>query len=155
MVEYNPPTGFYFKVSFEQITTVPVDFRFQSVSGLSAEVVTETYKEGGENRFDHELVVKTQYPDLVLKRGLWVSDNKDDSIIARDVQEWCMQMMHRLMAQPTNIDITLLNAAKVPLKQWTVMRAWPKKWEVTDLSAASNEVLIETIQLHYDWFKMK
>ncbi len=30
----------------------------------------ETFKEGGENRFEHKLPVRTKYADLVLKRGM-------------------------------------------------------------------------------------
>lgn len=46
------------------------DIGFQSVSGLGVEVTTETVVEGGENRFEHALPVRTAYTDLVLKRAL-------------------------------------------------------------------------------------
>jgi len=65
---YYPPVGFHFKVEFVGIGN-DNDVRFQSVSGLSVEFDTEAYEEGGENRFEHTLPVRTKYPDLSLKRG--------------------------------------------------------------------------------------
>ena len=66
---YYPPWGFYYKVEFS-ISKDTDDARFQSVSGLSVEYDYETFKEGGENRFEHKLPVRTKYADLVLKRGM-------------------------------------------------------------------------------------
>ena len=42
--------------------------RFQDVSGLSFEIETETFVEGGENRFEYKLPKRIKYPNLVLKR---------------------------------------------------------------------------------------
>ena len=66
---YYPPVGFHFKVEFVNLGNNN-DTRFQSVSGLNVEFETETFKEGGENRFEHKLPVRTKYPDLSLKRGI-------------------------------------------------------------------------------------
>ena len=49
---YYPPVGFHFKVEFIGIGN-DNDTRFQSVSGLNVEYDTESFKEGGENRFEH------------------------------------------------------------------------------------------------------
>ncbi len=64
-----PFPGFHFIVQFELSPQLPVDVGFQEVSGLSVSVDLETYKEGGENRFIHRLPGRTQFSDLVLKRG--------------------------------------------------------------------------------------
>src|SRR3954451_19545975 len=46
---------------------------FSECSGLSMEVATEDYHEGGENRFVHKLPSNGQQPNLVLKRGMTTS----------------------------------------------------------------------------------
>ena len=69
MVDYYPPLGFYYKVEFG-VSKTRNDVRFQSVSGLSIEYDYESFKEGGENRFEHKLPVRTKYADMVLKRGM-------------------------------------------------------------------------------------
>src|SRR3954469_14059973 len=76
-----PAVGFHFRVSFGASDEDDGDSRFQSVSGLSVEVETETKKEGGENRFEHVLPVRTKYPLLVLKKGL---------IQSRSFRRWCL-----------------------------------------------------------------
>jgi phage tail-like protein len=154
MEVYYPPVGFYFSVTFERINKVAEDFRFQSVTGLSSEIVTETYKEGGQNQFEHELPVKAQYPDLVLKRGLLVPKTSGSALETNDVQQWCRRTIQTLIVQPTDMMITLLNTAGVPLMSWNVVHAWPKKWMVSDFNAEENQIVIETMEFTYHYFRL-
>jgi len=62
MAKQYPPVGFHFRVVFSGIGDSDVDSRFQSVSGLSMELETETVKEGGENRYEHVLPVRSKFP---------------------------------------------------------------------------------------------
>ena len=52
--EYYLPS-FYFRVAFSGVlgSSVPSDNSFLDVSGIKAEVDTEEYQSGGENRFVH------------------------------------------------------------------------------------------------------
>ena len=149
---YAPPLSFYFQVDFLDISTVTEDFRFQSVSGLTSEVVTESYKEGGQNRFDYELPVKTQYPNLILKRGLLAPKSPGSRRQIKDLQQWCHRMMRTLIVRPSNIKIDLLKPNGDPVMSWEIIRAWPKKWVVSDFNAEENQIVFETIELHYDYF---
>ena len=151
---YYPPVSFFFRVAFLNIKTVTEDARFQSVSGLSSEVVTETYKEGGQNQFDHELPMKIQHPNLVLKRGLLAPKTSGSRLLANDIQQWCLQMMETLIVRPTDIKIDLLNPAGNTIMSWDVIHAWPKKWLVSDFDAEENQIAIETMELHYDSFRL-
>ena len=72
---YYPPVGFHFKVEFIGVGN-DNDTRFQSVSGLTVEYDTESFKEGGENRYEHKLPVRTKYPDLSLKRGMLTASDQ-------------------------------------------------------------------------------
>lgn len=145
MPESYPPVSFYYQVSFNGIGDNAIDTRFQSVSGLSAEVKTETYKEGGENRFEHVLPVKSSYSDITLKRGL-ATDSK--------LIKWFTDTFETMQVQPVTIDIMLLNEEGDPLVSWNLVHAWPKKWSISDFDAEQNAIAIETLELHYRTFSI-
>ncbi len=147
MAGYYPPVGFHFRVEFSDISKNDNDTRFQSVTGLSVEYDMETFKEGGENRFEHSLPVRTKYPDLVLKRGYLVSGS--------DIFKWCKKAFQEREFQPANLIISLLNENHEPLKTWNVVGAWPKKWSVSDFNAESNAIVIETLELRYQFFTIQ
>lgn len=140
-----PPVSFYYLVSFNGIGDNTIDTRFQSVSGISAEVQTETYQEGGENRFEHVLPVRSSYSDITLKRGLAT----DSELIA-----WFTDTFDTMQVQPVTIDIMLLNAEGEPLVSWNLVHAWPKKWSISDFDAEQNAIAIETLELHYRTFSI-
>ena len=35
---------------------------------------------------------------------------------------------------------------------WQVKHAWPKKWSVADLNAESSAIMIETLEIGYQYF---
>lgn len=143
MADYQPFASFHFRVDFLDIQTVDRDVLFQSVSGLEATVDTEEVKEGGENRFTHALPVRSKYSDLVLKRGALT----DSGVIA-----WCRDALEGARIQPSTVLVHLLNEAHEPLVTWNVVHAWPKKWSMTELHSEKSEVLIETLELNYNFF---
>ena len=144
MAAYYPPVGFHFRVDFLDIQTVEDDIRFQSASGLNVDLDTEAVKEGGENRFTHNLPVRSKYSDLVLKRGVLT----DSGVIA-----WCRNAFENFTFQPTTVQVHLLNASHEPLITWTLTHTWPLKWSVSDMNAAEGSVLVETLELSYQYFK--
>jgi len=112
MANYYPPVGFHFSVSFDsEVSAQSADGYFQSVSGLNIEVETETFKEGGENRFVHQLPVRTKFPNLVLKRGM---------LINSDLFKWCLDTFQTMEVTPANLIISLLNEDHEPLKSWKI-----------------------------------
>jgi phage tail-like protein len=144
---YYPPVGFHFKVKFLNIGN-DNDVRFQSVSGLNVEYDSETIKEGGENRYEHKLPVRSKYPDLSLKRGMLT----DSRLI-----KWFLDILQQrdfINNKPAEINISLLNEQHQPLRSWNVKNAWPKKWSVSDLNAQENTLVIETLDLSYSYFTL-
>lgn len=139
---YYPPVGFHFRVEFLSLGS-DNDTRFQTVAGLSVDYDTETFKEGGENRFEHKLPVRTKYPDLSLKRGML----KDSAVIA-----WCLDAFQNRTFLPVQVNVSLLNEQHQPLRTWQVYNAWPKKWSVSDLNAQENGIVVETLDLSYSYF---
>lgn len=145
MAAYYPPIGFHFKVEFSGISTQKNDHQFQSVSGLSVDLETEEVAEGGENRFKHKIPVRTKYANLVLKRGLLL----DSGII-----EWCKKALENFEIEPVNLSVKLLNEKHEPLLTWNIVHAYPVKWNVSDFNAEENKLVIETLELSYNYFKI-
>ena len=142
---YYPPVGFHFSVSFKKGSSSASESQFQSVSGLSVDIDTEEYAEGGENRFKHKLPVKTRYPNLVLKRGLFIQS---------DLIDWCKDAIENFKFERRDVTVILLNEQHTPLMTWEISGSFPVKWNVDDFNATESKLVIETIELSYNYFKV-
>lgn len=145
MSEY-PAVGFYFSVSFSDDPS-DSETSFKEVSGLSMEMDTETIEEGGVNDYTHIVPKRRKHNNLVLKRGF--SANKD-------LTTWCEDaIMGGLLdgVYPEDITVKLLNENGQPLKSWSFYKAWPVKWELSPFDSEKNEVVIETLEFAYSYFK--
>ncbi|MEP7377642.1 MAG: phage tail protein [Chitinophagaceae bacterium] len=152
MASYYPPCGFYFKVEFIGVNGMDDDTeqRFQEVSGLSVEVEIDELHEGGENRFSYKLPKRAKYPNLVLKRGLlqntkvlkWINDCISGYFEASPAS----------IAQPADIIITLMDEAGGETAVWNVVQAYPLKLSTSDFKASDNSIVVETIELAYQYF---
>jgi phage tail-like protein len=145
MANYYPPVAFHFKVEVLGLPPNADDARFTEVGGLSVEVGTEEIAEGGENRFIQKYPTRAKYPELVLKRGL---------LVQSAVLDWVRRCIEDDRIEPKNVDVKLLNDNHEPLLTWHVVNAYPTKWAVADLNATGNTVVIETLQLFYQYFTL-
>lgn len=149
---YYPPGGFYFTVAVlgsgaALAMASGVDASFQEISGIEAKFDTEEVTEGGENRFVYRLPKPAKYSNLVLKRGI-VAVNSF-------LVEWVGQTVGSSLSLPIlpqNILVTLLNEEGNPLIAWGFANAWPVRSQVAPLSASDNKILIETMELSYNYF---
>ncbi|TPN83952.1 phage tail protein [Aquimarina algicola] len=141
--------GFHFKVSFLNLPeSKEVDVQFQSVSGLDVQIEKEAFKEGGENRFEHSLPGRRKYTTLTLKRGIL---KPKDSGLTR----WCQEAFQNLVVEPIGkVNVELLNENHSVLMHWELSHVWPVSWKVGELNAEKGEVLIETLELNYNYFKL-
>jgi phage tail-like protein len=121
------------------------DIRFREVSGFNMELEEETYNEGGENRFSLKFPVRARYPDLILKRGL-LTDSA--------VRIWCENAILNLDIVPITVWVNILNEIHEPLQTYTFFNTWPKKWSISDLNAESSEIVVESLELAYQYFKV-
>jgi phage tail-like protein len=144
---YHLPVGFHFKVNIEG--TGDGDMRFQNVSGLSAEIDTETVAEGGENRFSHRLPKPVKYSNLILKRGMMVGSG---------LIGWFQDAVENFQFSPRTITVQLLGPPEgtgkeaMVLEQWVFTNAWPVKWQISDFDATQNQLVIETIEFAFQYF---
>lgn len=141
-----PLTAYHFVVAFELFPQLPHDLRFQEVSGLTVNMEMEPYREGGQNRFEHQLPVKTTYTDLTLKRGMFE--------LPSGIMAWCINAVQHFEFQPTNLLVSLLNDQHVPVQSWYVVNAIPKSVEFSNLNAEESQVAIETLVLSYNYFNI-
>ncbi|ETX04321.1 phage tail protein [Candidatus Entotheonella palauensis] len=139
-----PHPGFHFLVLFELFPQFPNDIRFQEVSGLAVSTKFQPWTEGGENRFTHQLPVGLQFNDVVLKRG---------RLPGSGILNWARQAVEHFEFKPTNLMISLLNETHLPIYNWYVVNAVPKRLEISGINAMTNEVVVETLTLTYQYFK--
>ena len=144
MANNYPPVGFFFRVDFQLGGVQSTDAMFQEVNGFNAELQTEEIKEGGENRYSQTLPVRAKYTSLVLKRGL---------IVNSAIVKWCKDAIENLDIQPITVVVTLLNEKNEPLLVYNFTNAWPKKWSVSDFNAQESKIVVETLELSYQYFR--
>jgi phage tail-like protein len=139
-----PTPGFHFNVQF-QFSDGPVSIGFQDVSGIGVDVETESVTEGGENRFTYKLPIRSGYSNLVLKRSL---------ITDAQLITWCNDAIESLDVEPIPVVVSLLNENHEPLRNWAFINAYPLKWSVSNFNAESSNVVIETLELYYQFYRV-
>ncbi|SHM57022.1 conserved hypothetical phage tail region protein [Chitinophaga jiangningensis] len=154
MPTYYPPAGFHFKVEFVGVDGADADTeqRFQEVSGLNFEIETEELKEGGENRFVYKLPKRAKYTNLILKRGL---------LTGTALLQWFKSAMNTYFTvviydfKPADIVVTLMDEAGEPAAVWNIVQAYPVSWKTSDFRATENSIVIETLEMAYQYFERK
>ena len=144
MASYYPPAGFHFRVNIEGITSDSRDISFQEVSGINVKVGEFTYSEGGENRFVHRLPDRVTFDKLRLKRGM---------LTGSELIGWFREAIESFKFSPRDVLVTLLNNEHEPLESWSFVKAYPVKWDVSSFNAEQNQLVVETIELSFQYFK--
>jgi phage tail-like protein len=119
-----------------------VDFGGQAVAGFSeahlpaafADVIE--YREGGD-RHARKLPGRIHFTNLVLRRGITTSD---------DLYQW-WRTVENGQAERRDLQVTLLDDARTPVKRWRFQNTWPARFESPDLDARGSDVVIETLEI--------
>ncbi|WP_051312759.1 phage tail protein [Sporocytophaga myxococcoides] len=147
--KYYPPVGFHFRVRIVNTNdSSGLDSNFQEVSGISAEIPTEDFYEGGVNSFTYKLPKTMKYSPLQLKRGLVSSLSA--------LGEWCKTTLINGFDQPIvtkDVVVSLLDEENEPLMSWKFIDAYPTKWSVSNFNAQNNDIVIESLELTYKRFE--
>jgi phage tail-like protein len=131
MARQDPYQSFRFVVEFDQLQKGG----FSKVKGLVSEMKVDTYHEGGLNDYEHKHIAQTTFPNLVLEHGIvdgWLWD-------------WQQAVSEGRVARKM-LSVILRDAAGSELWRWHAKGAYPVKWSVADLDAASNTVLVESVE---------
>ncbi|MCJ8208323.1 phage tail protein [Mucilaginibacter sp. RS28] len=139
---YYPPVGFYFKVNVIGVSGSN-EGNFQEVSGLNIKLETQEVKEGGENRYAHRLPSPPKFQNIVLKRGLTTSS----ALIT-----WAKAAVEQFTFSPKTVVINLMDENASPLASWNIKNAYPVALQFSDFKAQENGIVIETIDLAFDYF---
>lgn len=138
-----PPVAFHFNVQF-QFSKGPVNVGFQDVAGIGVDMETESITEGGENRFTYKLPIRAAYTNLVLKRAM---------ITSAELIAWCNNTIENLEVETIPVVVSLLNENHEPLKSYAFINAYPLKWSVSNFNAESSNMVIETVELYYQFYR--
>ena len=116
---------------------------FAEVSGLTMELETVAYREGGVNDHVHHLPDGFAHANLVLQRGL----TKDTSF-----WNWLQEVMSGTIRK-RDVVLTLKSDYKGDSAWgWEFTDAYPTKWSGPDLTGGANGMAIESIELTYERF---
>lgn len=145
MVNSDYAVGFYFSLSFGG-----EDAAFKEVSGISKELSIEEVASGGENRFKYRLPNISSSKNLILKRAIVSSGSQ--------LITWCSSTIDDGLAnaiQTKDVAVNLLNNKGEVLVKWTFYNAYPVNYSVSDLKSQESELVMETIELAYNYFDIK
>lgn len=138
---YAPPVANAVSRYYVKIDKVPSAV-FSEVSGLQMETELFDYQEGGNNGFIYRLPTVTKAGNVTLKRGI-VRDN--------DLFLWYQRIASGIMdLREVTITLYATQHAKNgldPVVTWVLTRAFPCKWSGAQLSAGTDTVAIETVEI--------
>jgi phage tail-like protein len=124
------------------IAGVATNLSFQEISGLDVETQAIEYRPGGSKSFS---TIKTpglqKSGNITLKRGLFANDKR--------LIDWLNSIKLNRVTRST-ITIRLIDDRGRRAMTWTLANAWPTKIAGPNLSAAGNEVAVETLELAYE-----
>src|SRR4051794_51427 len=115
----------FFKVDLHGGSAAAIG-RFAECTGLAVSYDVMPYAEGGNNEFVHQLRGRVTYPNVTLKRGVTYQDG---------LLRWFYETQ-RPSQRPT-LTITLLSAAKEPLRHFALVGALPVRWTGPNVNAGS------------------
>ena len=115
---------------------------FTSCEGLGVQVEVESFQEGGNHFFVHQLPGRLKYDNVKFTRVI----NGDSLKVAR----WLSVMASGVTR--TNAQIIAKTAQGDTVAQWGLLDAIPVRWTGPQLSAESTTVATETLELAHHGF---
>lgn len=135
----NPYSQYNFEVQVDGETVAG----FAEVSGITMQLETVQYQEGGVNDHVHTLPGTFAHANLVMQRGM-----------TRDATfwEWIQDVMSGNVTRK-NIVVTLQEGYRTSSAWgWEFEGAYPTMWRGPDLVSTDRGMAIESIELTYDRF---
>ena len=135
----DPLQKFNFTISIDGL---PTSVGFQKIGGLSREIGVSTYYEAGYET-EHKLKGRQVGGQLTCERGAFASKDLENLFTAA------------LSNTDTRKDITInLQDRDGNIKRsWSAQECWVSKWEIDDLDATSDDVIIEKLTIEYESLK--
>ena len=124
---------------------------FQKCSELSVEVANVQYFEGG-SLIPNKSPGRLTFSDVTLERG--ATQDRDLFDWFQDVAIASSGLGFPDQAYKRNLDIVQQDRDGVTLWRWTLVRAWPVKFVAGEWDNESDENVIESVTLTYDFFEL-
>jgi len=125
---------------------------FASCGELSVEAAVVTHFEGGV-LVPYKAPGRLTFSDVDLQRGA----TKD-----RDLYDWFLEVANAASgrgltdaAYKRSVDIVQLDRDGETLRRWTLFNAWPSKFVAGEWDNDSDDVVIESVTLTYDYFTLE
>jgi len=146
------PRSFHHKANF--VVEVPGlgSAAFASMGELSVEAAVVTHWEGGR-LIPYKAPGRLTFSDVDLQRGA----TKD-----RDLYDWFLEVANAASgrgladaAYKRSVDTVQLDRDGETLRRWTLFNAWPSKFVAGEWDNDSDDVVIESVTLTFDYFTLE
>lgn len=128
----DPATAFRFTVRFDNLQPGG----FSDCSGLSMETEVQEYREGGVNTHTWRFATRTKQSNLILKRG----------IVNMTLWNWFQDIARGTMRFRNGTILVQDPSGGSDLIEFQVLQAFPIKWNGPELSAAQNNIAVESVE---------
>jgi phage tail-like protein len=122
---------------------------WRECSGLSVQVNVEEVNEGGQNQFVHKLPGRMQWPNLVFKRGVSNSNELFDWF-KKSSGDGFSGAGDKLRRSTGEVVLCAADGSRV--RSWSFVDAFPVKWSGPTLSASSNDIAGEELEIAHHGF---
>ena len=135
--------GSFFSLEIDGVTLA----YFTGCSGLSMEFEPITFKQGdGKMIVEHKRPGRPKYGEVVMKRGLTKST---------DLYDWFNDVVKAAKVTPyKTASVVIFGRDSKEVARFNLEQCWPSKLSVSDLSAGSDDVMIEELTMQHeliDW----
>jgi phage tail-like protein len=145
------PRSFFHRYAFNAEIPGIGSAAFSSVGEISVEAAIVSHSEGGA-LVPYKAPGRLTFSDVQLERGA----TRD-----RDLYDWFLEVANAAAGRglvnfryKRSVDIVQLDRDGSTLRRWTLFNAWPSKFVAGEWDNDSDEVLIESVTLTYDYFTL-
>ena len=124
---------------------------FSTCSELSVEVANVQYSEGGR-LIPHKSPGRLTFADVTLERG--ATRDRDLYTWMNDVVQVASGLGLPDNLYKRNLDIVQLDRDGSTMRRWSLYGAWPVKLVAGAWDASSDEALIESVTLTFDYWEL-
>lgn len=138
MERIDPLRNFRFVLEIDSLTLAG----FSDVAIAESIIDAIDYREGNEPPHVRKLSGLTKYGNVTLKRGVTVGAS------SLELFKWHNEVSAGgIKEQRKTVAIVVQDEAGQPQARFVISKAWPVKYDPSDLNAKGNEVLIELLEL--------
>ena len=117
----------------------PLDIRFTEISGLGAKITTTNDPCSAPTLSASKIPTGIEYNELTLRRGL---------VMLSPVSKQVETIFRSFKFFRSDVLITVFSELGVPTGAWMFNEAFPVEWQLADLNAMEESVLVEIGRAH-------